>query len=99
SEFNCPNAIAIDAQGRVLVGDRTNNRIQIFDQDGNFLEEWKQFGRPSGIFIDAKDNLYVSGLQLQSGVALSDAQLRFGTRPDVKSDFKQGIRIGSARDG
>ena len=40
--------------GRLFVGDRENNRIQIFDQDGKFLDEWTQFGRPSGIFIDAE---------------------------------------------
>ena len=45
-------------QGRLFVGDRENNRIQIFDQDGKFLEEWKQFSRISGLYIDAKDTLY-----------------------------------------
>jgi len=34
-----------------------------FDSDGNFLEEWKQFGRPSGMFIDRNDNLYVADNQ------------------------------------
>jgi streptogramin lyase len=83
-EFDSPHAIAIDSKGRLFVGDRNNNRIQIFDQNGKFLEEWKQFGRPSGIFIDAKDNIYVSDSQ-------SDATHNPG--------FKQGIRIGSTRDG
>jgi hypothetical protein len=83
-EFDTPHAIALDSKGRLFVGDRNNNRIQIFDQDGKFLEEWKQFGRPSGIFIDAKDNIYVTDSQ-------SDAKQNPG--------FKQGIRIGSAKDG
>ena len=43
-----------------MLGDRGNNRVQIFDQNGNFIEEWKQFGRPSGIFIDRNDTLYVT---------------------------------------
>ena len=47
-------------KGRLFVGDRGNNRIQIFDQDGKFLDEWKQFGRPSGIFIDKNDDIYVA---------------------------------------
>ena len=46
----CPHALAMDSQGRLFVGDRSNNRIQIFDQDGKFLDEWKQFSRPSGIY-------------------------------------------------
>ena len=36
-EFNLPHSIAVDARGRVYVGDRENRRIQIFDDDGQFL--------------------------------------------------------------
>ena len=35
------------------------NWIQTFDQDGNYIEEWKRYGTPSEIFIDAKDIIYV----------------------------------------
>jgi len=83
-EFDTPHAIAMDAAGRIFVGDRGNNRIQIFDQDGKFLEEWAQFGRPSGIYIDANDFIYVADNQ-------SDAKRNPG--------WKRGIRIGSAKDG
>ena len=65
-------------------GDRGNNRIQIFDQNGKFLEEWKQFSSPSGIYIDANDTIYVAD-------GTSNAQNNPG--------FKMGIRIGSAKDG
>ena len=37
-QFLVPHALALDSQGRLFVADRDNNRIQIFDQDGNFLE-------------------------------------------------------------
>jgi hypothetical protein len=57
-EFNVSHNLAMDSQGRLFVDDRANNRIQIFDQEGKFLEEWKQFGRPSGLYIDKKDNVY-----------------------------------------
>jgi hypothetical protein len=83
-EFDTPHAITIDSQGRLFVGDRSNNRIQIFDQDGNFLAEWKQFGRPSGVYIDHNDILYVADHQ-------SNTKNKPGVRP--------GIRIGSAKDG
>jgi hypothetical protein len=52
-----PHALAFDARGRLFVADRVNNRIQIFTQDGKFLAEWKQFGRPSGFYITG-DTLY-----------------------------------------
>jgi DNA-binding beta-propeller fold protein YncE len=74
----------LDSAGRLFVADRENNRIQIFDQDGKFLTEWKQFGRPSGIWIDKNDQIYVSDSQ-------SSDKLNPG--------LKQGIRVGSAKDG
>jgi sugar lactone lactonase YvrE len=83
-EFNVPHTIAIDSTGRLFVGDRSNNRIQIFDQDGNFLEEWKQFGRPSNIHIDRADTIYVTDSE-------SNAERNPG--------WERGIRIGSAKDG
>ena len=60
SEFDIPHCLAMDSKGRLFVGDRNNNRIQIFDQDLNFIDQWHQFGRPSGMFIDKNDNLYVA---------------------------------------
>jgi sugar lactone lactonase YvrE len=83
-EFEAPHALAMDASGRLFVGDRGNSRVQIFDQDGRFLEEWKQFARPSGMFIDRNDILYVTD-------SSSDEETNPG--------WKEGIRIGSATDG
>jgi sugar lactone lactonase YvrE len=83
-EFDTPHAIAMDSRGRIFVGDRANNRIQIFDQEGKFLEEWKQFSRPSGIFIDAKDMIYVA-----------DSESNTKRNPG----WKRGIYIGTAKDG
>jgi DNA-binding beta-propeller fold protein YncE len=58
-EFGELHAITLDAKGRVFVADRGNNRISIFDQNGNLIDHWTQFGRPSGIFIDRKGKIYV----------------------------------------
>ena len=57
-EFNLPHSVAIDSSGRVFVADRSNNRIQIFDQDGNFLDQWTQFGGDSSLTILPDDTLY-----------------------------------------
>ena len=60
-EFHSIHAIAMDSRGRIFVGDRGNNRIQIFDQDGKPLSTpWTQFGKPSGIAFDQKDQIYVA---------------------------------------
>jgi DNA-binding beta-propeller fold protein YncE len=82
-EFDVPHGLAMDSAGRLFVADRANNRIQIFDQDGKFLAEWKQFGRPSGIYI-RDDIIYVADSQ---------------SSEKVNAPFRQGIRIGSAKDG
>ena len=87
-EFSEPHTIAMDSRGRLLVGDRENNRIQIFDQNGTFLDEWRQFGRPSGIFITKDDTIYVA--DSESGPDTGAREL---------GGIKKGIRIGSARDG
>ena len=50
-------SIRRDAQA---VADRGNNRIEIFDQEGKLLDQWKQFSRPTGVFIDRHDTLYVA---------------------------------------
>lgn len=86
-EFDQPHGLAFDSQGRLFVADRGNNRIQIFDQDGNLLDHgWAQYSRLSGIFIDQNDMLY-------------GADSESGSVAPARSDWKRGIRIGSIRDG
>jgi sugar lactone lactonase YvrE len=86
NEFDQPHALAFDSKGRLFVGDRNNNRIQILDQDGNFLEQWTQFSRPSGIYIDARDTIYVAD---------SESESVSRNHPG----WKRGIRIGRIADG
>jgi DNA-binding beta-propeller fold protein YncE len=85
-EFDQAHSLGMDSKGRLFVGDRNNNRIQIFDQDGNYLDEIKQFSRPSGFFIDKDDTLYVADSESES-VSRNH------------NDWKRGIRIGSLKDG
>ena len=66
-EFDTIHTIALDSQGRLFVGDRQNNRVQIFDAQGNFIDQWFQFGRPSGIFIDDNDVIYVADSESRDG--------------------------------
>ena len=87
-ELDCPHSIALDSQGRVYVGDRSNNRLQIFSPDGEFIDEWAQFGRPSGVRI-LNDVLYVVDSESRA------AEGQYGYNPG----WHRGIRIGSVTDG
>ena len=60
-EFNLPHGIAIDAQGRVIVCDRENERLQLFDSKGSFLEVWKspQIGKPYGVATDSRGSVFI----------------------------------------
>jgi DNA-binding beta-propeller fold protein YncE len=55
-EFHTPHTIAVDAAGRVYVGDRENNRIQVFDRDGEFLKQYANVGAPWAICITPGPN-------------------------------------------
>ena len=82
-EFRTPHALVFDSRGRLFVADRGNHRIQIFDQEGKFLAEWKQFSRISGLYI-RNDRLYAI-----------DSESNATNHPG----WRKGVRIGSARDG
>ena len=83
-EFRALHTIAIDNEGRVFVGDRSNSRTQIFTQDGEHLATWTQFGRPSGLSFDEHGNIFVA-----------DSESDNIENPG----WEMGIRIGDAETG
>ena len=78
-EFRTPHALAFDSQGRLFVADRGNHRIEIFDQDGNYLDSRYSYGRISGLFITGDDMLYA----IDSESSMTSHQ-----------NWKNGVRIG-----
>jgi hypothetical protein len=96
------SAVVVAPNGDIYVvdghGAGTNDRIVKYSKDGilitawgkhgkadgKFVAEWKQFGRPSDVAIDKNDMIYVADSQ---------------STPSNNSGFKQGIRIGSVKDG
>jgi DNA-binding beta-propeller fold protein YncE len=57
-QFDTPHSIAMDNAGRIYVADRANNRVQIFNQDGQFIDQWTNLGTPWGLTVHG-DMLYV----------------------------------------
>jgi DNA-binding beta-propeller fold protein YncE len=78
-QLSCPHALAFDSRGRLFVADRRNHRLSIFDQEGNFISNYYQFSRISGLFIDRNDNLYAI-----------DSESNDTAHPG----WKTGVRIG-----
>jgi sugar lactone lactonase YvrE len=85
-QFIQPHALALDSRGRLFVADRGNNRVQVMTSDGAFIADWRQFSRPSGLFIDRNDMLYSADSESGS------------VNPPHKA-WTRGIRVGSASDG
>jgi DNA-binding beta-propeller fold protein YncE len=58
-QFAILHKVAVDSQGRVYICDRENDRIQIFDGDGNYLEQWDDVVMPGDIYFAGDGNVYV----------------------------------------
>ncbi len=84
-QFRTPHAIDLDSRGRVVVADRGNDRLQVFDPNGAFIEEFHQYSRPSGLHIADDDTVYVA----------DSASSRGGQHPG----WEYGIRVGNLQDG
>lgn len=67
-EFSIAHNIVTDADGYVYVADRENHRIQIFDSEGNFEDQWPNVHRPCALYISADQRIYVGELGWGMGV-------------------------------
>lgn len=77
-EFRTPHALAFDSRGRLWVADRGNHRIEIFDQEGSYLESRYLYGRISGLFIK-DDTVYAIDSE---------------SSPTNHPNWRNGVRIG-----
>ncbi|MDE0395230.1 MAG: peptidyl-alpha-hydroxyglycine alpha-amidating lyase family protein [Gammaproteobacteria bacterium] len=77
-QFRTPHALAMDSEGLLYVGDRSNRRVQVFDQEGGFVRDIYNVGRASGLTIDEFDRLYVA-----------DSESNYSRNPG----FGRGIRV------
>jgi sugar lactone lactonase YvrE len=76
--------LAFDSQGRLVVADRHNHRIQVLTKAGKFILEYDAFGRTSGLTIDKNDVIYTTDSE---------------STEKVHPGWQRGIRIGSLKDG
>jgi peptidylamidoglycolate lyase len=81
-EFNLPHGIELDARGNVYVADRENNRIQEFDGDGKFVQEWigNGLGKIYSLTFDKTDgNLIAVDYMIHDTITAGSDMLIFDT--------------------
>jgi DNA-binding beta-propeller fold protein YncE len=105
-DFSKPTGVAVDAEGNLYVADTYNNRIEIFDADGQFVSTFGKngdgpgyFSRPKGVAIDRDGHIWVAdGMQDRVQVFDKTGQLliSFGGHGLLPGQF-QGL-VGIAID-
>jgi DNA-binding beta-propeller fold protein YncE len=87
----------IDSKGRLIVADAENSRVQVFDQTGKFVEEWKDFpAKPRGsMYITADDTLYISHVDAEAVTIMKNGKVidtirGVGGRPHGVTVDRQG---------
>ena len=93
-QFDLVHGLAIDRNRRVYVGDRTNNRIQIFTEDGELIEEWPDISDPVGIWADENDAIWVISARLNRLLKYDlDGELQYhlGTFGGTRGGFPGGL--------
>jgi DNA-binding beta-propeller fold protein YncE len=100
-EFNLPHAVRVDSRQRILVGDRENKRIQVFDRDGIVLAIWEGFA-PYGLEIDREGTIFVADavahriVQLDADGNIVHSWGGEGTKP---GEFKAPHMLATDSDG
>ncbi|GIU70885.1 MAG: hypothetical protein KatS3mg003_0364 [Candidatus Nitrosocaldaceae archaeon] len=107
-EFNDPKGVAVD-DGRIIVADTNNHRIQVFDSNGNFLFEFGdegdgegEFEQPHGIAVDSNDRIIVADTnnhRIQVFDSNGNFLFEFGDEGDGEGEFEQphGIAVDDDR--
>ena len=93
-EFDLVHCVRIDSQDKLWVLDRSNNRIQFFDTEGNYLEQWTGLHHPDTVFIDEDEGLaYIAELDQRVSIWTLDgkkiAEWGRGVESEVPGEFRK----------
>jgi DNA-binding beta-propeller fold protein YncE len=105
-QFDLVHGVAVDLEHRVYVADRTNNRIQVFTEDGTFIEEWPDVTDPVGIYIDESHGVWVISATLNRILKYNrDGELQYywgafgGTRGGFPGGLSRPHQLDVDREG
>ena len=102
-QFDVPHCLRVDPRNRVLVVDRTNERVLIFDREGRFLDEWTYFMAANDLYIYGDDVVYLAEAERRISILDLDGNLitqwgEEGTEPGQMIDYPHGIWVDSRGD-
>ena len=93
-QFELIHGVAVDREHRIYVSDRDNNRIQIFTEGGDLIEEWPDITGPTGIYIDERENVWVLSTTLNQILQFNmngDRLQNFGAYCCTRGGFEGGL--------
>jgi DNA-binding beta-propeller fold protein YncE len=101
AQFNLPHSVWVDREERIIVADRENDRIQLFTLQGKYITEWGGFLRPTDIWADGDDNVYVSELGNRVSILQRDGKplARFGSSGNGPGQFYGAHGVWGDPDG
>ena len=97
-QFHLPWSLALDSSNNVYVVDRNNDRIQKFDNDGNFITVWNVV-EPVGIATDSLNNVYVTAISNGANIAIKFSSMGnlikswFVASPNPNVDTQNAIAV------
>ena len=74
-QFKVPHSVRVSQDGRVYVCDRENDRVQVFNEEGEFITQWTDFKAPMGIHIDSNQIVYVTDQNPRFSIYTLDGEL------------------------
>jgi len=102
-QFDNPREVTTDSNGNILICDKYNHRIQIFDSNGNFISKFGTKGNgngqvnyPIGIAINSKGNIIVSDFlnyKIQIFDSKSQFISKFGSRGNENGQFNNPVGL------
>jgi DNA-binding beta-propeller fold protein YncE len=84
-QFRLVHGIGITPDGTLHVGDRANNRVQVFTPDGAYLREWSDVRQPDEIHVGPDGRFYVAELGWRDGVD-AEAATGLGARVTIRDE-------------
>jgi sugar lactone lactonase YvrE len=84
NEFNTPHSVAVGKDRRVYVADRGHSRVQVFDENGKFLDIWPDLASPYYLLMSRDQHLWIA-----------DGHVNRFSKYDLKGKFLYGWGVSA----